>query len=333
MVLHNNKWDRKATRAYNRKHGIAPPSRGPRQEPEPSSDNEEAASGSGASASDSDGTNVLDDGNTTSESATASLVPVRRRKNLPSNAWRYENQEADEELDVEAASKDTEDAYLASIARPADGGLSKYLVDIEKDEKLAENLEEVRDIFEAQLNVGEVVRRGKKKKVFAKVPEESKRKGKIVTYDAADPQFRDADRRIEKLKYTDTVRERYKSANRKEIEGELDRLKRLPRSVAAPILKERRAAGLQRDATAVNEDFDKFWNEMEKKGNDGANGVSAVVGEFTSKAATVKPVWNGASKTSGSVSIDTRKTSTPVSLKKTTTDAEDRFLDDLLNGN
>ncbi|KAJ8098387.1 hypothetical protein POJ06DRAFT_150566 [Lipomyces tetrasporus] len=333
MVLHNNKWDRKATRAYNRKHGIPPPSRGPRQEAEPSSDDEDAVSGSEASVSDSDGTNVLDNENTTSEAATTSFVPVRRRKKLPSNAWRYENQEADEELDVEAAAKDTEDAYLASIARPADGGLSKYLVDNDKNEKVAENLEEVRDIFETQLNVGELIGGGKKKKVFAKVPEESKSKGRIVTYDAADPQFRDADRRIEKLKYTDTVRERYKSANRKEIEGELDRLKRLPQSVAAPKLKERRAAGLQRDAAGLNEDFDKFWNDMEKKGNDGANGGSAVVGEFTSKAATVKPMWDAASKTSGSVYIDASKTSTPVKLKKTTTDAEDKFLDDLLNGN
>ncbi|KAK9314746.1 hypothetical protein V1522DRAFT_406955 [Lipomyces starkeyi] len=327
MVLHNNKWDRKATRAYNRKHGIKHPARDPRREEESSSDEEPDVSKPEASVSDSEDTSTIDDENTSSEAGTASSTVPSRRKKLPSNAWRYENLEADEELGIEDTSKDDEDAYLASIARPADGGLSKYLVD--NDVKGAKNLEEVQDIFESQLDVGEAVGWGKNKKTLsfgaAKEPDESKKKSQIVTYDAADPEYRDADRRIEKLKYSDTVRERYKSANRKEIDEELDRLKMLPKSVAAPILKERRTAGLQKVAVAWNEDFDNFWNEMEKTGTNGVR--SAVVDEFTSKAATAGPATGAASNKSRPA-----PTSTAVKLTQSKVDADDKFLDDLLSG-
>ncbi|KAK9388655.1 hypothetical protein V1515DRAFT_597600 [Lipomyces mesembrius] len=322
MVLHNNKWDRKATRAYNRKHGIKHPARDPEREEESSSDEELDVSRPEASVSDSEDTSSIVDENTSSDAGTASISVPGRRKKLPSNAWRYENHEADVELGIEDTSKDEEDVYLASIARPIDGGLSKYLVD--KDVKGAKNLEEVRDIFESQLDVGEAVGWGKNKKTFT-VGAASKKKSQIVTYDAADPEYRDADRRIEKLKYTDTVRQRYKSANRKEIEEELDRLKMLPKSVAAPILKERRTAGLQKGMVAWNEDFDNFWNEMEKTGTDGVR--SAVVDEFTSKAATVRPATGAASKKSRPAPA-----STPVKLNQTKVDADDKFLDDLLSG-
>ncbi|KAK9376633.1 uncharacterized protein V1513DRAFT_254982 [Lipomyces chichibuensis] len=324
MVLHNNKWDRKATRAYNRKHGISHPARDLRREEESSNDEEPDVSKPEASVSDSEDTSTVDDENTGSEAGTASSTVRSRRKKLPSNAWRYENLEADEQFGIENNSKDEEDAYLASIARPADGGLSKYLVDNE-----AKNLEEVRDIFRSQLDVGEALGWGKNRKALAcgtiKGPEESKKKSQIVTYDAADPEYRDADRRIEKLKYSDTVRERYKSANRKEIDEELDRLKMLPKSVAAPILKERSTTGLQKGAAAWNEDFDNFWNEMEKAGTNGVR--SAVVDEFTSKAATVRPATGAAPKKSRPAT-----TSTPVKLSRTKVDADDKFLDDLLSG-
>ncbi|KAK9431714.1 hypothetical protein V1505DRAFT_367682 [Lipomyces doorenjongii] len=327
MVLHNSKWDRKATRAYNRKHGIKQPARDPERGEESSSDEEPDVSRPDVSFSDSEDTSTINvDENTSSEVGTASSTGPGRKKKLPSNAWRYENQEADEELGIDDTSKDEEDAYLASIARPADGGLSKYLVDT--DVKGAKNLEEVQDIFESQLDVGEAVGWGKNKKAFAveaaKGPDESKKKSQIVTYDAADPEYRDIDRRIEKLKYTDTVRERYKSANRKEIEEELDRLKMLPKSVAAPILKERRTAGLQKGVIAWNEDFDNFWNEMEKTETKGVR--SAVVDEFTSKAATVRPATGAASKKSQHA-----PTSTPVKLNQTKVDTDDKFLDDLLS--
>ncbi|KAK9371115.1 hypothetical protein V1509DRAFT_1611 [Lipomyces kononenkoae] len=331
MVLHNNKWDRKATRAYNRKHGITPQARDPQLEEESASDEEHEVSGSDASASDAEDTSTIDNGLDNPEAITASSTIPRRRKKLPSNAWRYENLEADEELGVEDTSKLEEDAYLASIVRPEDGGLSKYLVNENANE--AHNLEEVRDIFETQLDVSEAkIGWGQQKNVAIgdrKGPTtDSKKKSNVVTYDADDPEFREADRRIEKLKYTDTVRERYRSANRKDTESELDRLKLLPKSVAAPLLKQRKTAGLQK-ISGLDEDFDSFWNEMEKKGDDVKSG-SAVADEFTSKAATVSPAmgqgWSAALKKSRPVTAPI-----PVRLKETNLDADDKFLDDLLS--
>ncbi|KAK9236713.1 hypothetical protein V1525DRAFT_406021 [Lipomyces kononenkoae] len=327
MVLHNNKWDRKATRAYNRKHGITPQARDPK--PDEESDQHEVT-GSEASASESEDNSTIDNELDKSEAVTSSPTIPRRRKKLASNAWRYENLEADEELGVEDTSKQEEEAYLASIVRPADGGLSKYLVD--KDAKEVHNLEAVRDIFESQLDVSEANGWAKKKNVAAeagKGPNDGSKKSKIVTYNAADPEFRDADRRIEKLKYTDTVRERYRSANRKDAESELDRLKLLPKSVAAPLLKERRTAGLQK-TSGLDEDFDSFWNEMDRKGTAGAKVGSAVADEFTSKGATVRPAmgqgWGAAPNKSRPVTA-----SAPVRLKETNLDADDKFLDDLLS--
>lgn len=121
MVLHNSKWDKKATRNYNRKHGLTKPTEGPggskkkypphRDQPlnqyaeESSGEDDSQEDGSGGSEEDSEG----EEENPENLSALIPDAPgppppsggrSGRRgdiKKLPSNNWRYTDPVSDDE--------------------------------------------------------------------------------------------------------------------------------------------------------------------------------------------------------------------------------------------
>ena len=98
MVLHNSKWDRKASRLYRKKHGLAKDSApksvgnkslpeteiGPRPEPEPEPEPEPTVAPIVNTHSGSEDTFDGDPNDSSSSSAT--------EDELPSNSWRYEDQ-------------------------------------------------------------------------------------------------------------------------------------------------------------------------------------------------------------------------------------------------
>lgn len=119
MVLHNSKWDKKATRNYNRKHGITkPPSAvaGPQAKytrhkdaPTHHADSDDSSE-DGGTGSSSDESEENDPDNLSAlipEGAEGPPQPSSRRsrrniKNLPSNTWRYKVVSDDDEALIHA---------------------------------------------------------------------------------------------------------------------------------------------------------------------------------------------------------------------------------------
>ncbi|KAK9479480.1 hypothetical protein V1514DRAFT_328034 [Lipomyces japonicus] len=322
MVLHNSKWDKKATRAYKRKHGIKEKGLIDKQSNEDSNklssngdehlrskDEKSDTEGSAANDADHDDENdEYDDENDELNVENGNAVPIRK-KQLPSNSWRYLDQEATEEYVVK---DDSEDDYLQGIQRPQDGGLSKYL-----DTTISQDVndDDVRDIFESKIEINEP----KTKSKDLLLP----KKNKIVFFDANDDEYKQTDRRIEKLKYIETVRDKYKSTARKETDEELERLKRLPKSVASMVTKKKLDSKL---STNLDSDFDNFWSEIEIKDQNSNNIVPRPINEgraglgASSLQANNKTLLN----TAVAGNID--------SAVLHNNDEDDKFLDDLLNG-
>ncbi|KAF5099756.1 hypothetical protein D0Z03_000950 [Geotrichum reessii] len=123
MVLHNSKWDRKATRTYYKKHGIAPPPRKPHQSGTPNTNKDQTEGHNSKVHDDRDSGSGSDEGyeddvleeEINNPDNISSLVPdlpsstaiknkwdQPRRKVLTSNSWRY----GDESGDVEGTEND-----------------------------------------------------------------------------------------------------------------------------------------------------------------------------------------------------------------------------------
>ena len=148
MVLHNSKWDKKATRNYNKKHGITNSSSGktagsgphkgrytgPARPEQISSNSEnEVENGdrsvhSGDEEDDDDDEQELDPDNLSSlipdaegPPPTSSRRGKRNIKNLPSNNWRYQDPTSDEELDtmLKSGTQEDEEKALAELSRKA----------------------------------------------------------------------------------------------------------------------------------------------------------------------------------------------------------------------
>lgn len=105
MVVHNDKWKRKATREYHKKHGTLPAGRGRGRgrgrgeiDNEPVPDQfDEAASGN----SDEEGSTAEsgdEDGETSKETRKERSKYARRK--IESNAWRFESEEPDPYLGI-----------------------------------------------------------------------------------------------------------------------------------------------------------------------------------------------------------------------------------------
>ncbi|KAK7208381.1 hypothetical protein BZA70DRAFT_273573 [Myxozyma melibiosi] len=372
MVLHNSKWDRKATRNYKKKHGIQQVPPKPRNARGAAVDATSAGGAAGESESDltgSDGENSESaseseeeigvegvaateervagaGGDQTSSNAVSGETqgaadseerPIRRKKkHLPSNAWRYEMQEADEEYGVNSAHQEEEENYQREISQAAGDALARYLdAEDKKIRELEERESELADIFESQLDIdgqSESAAGRKKKAVVAPLADSFTKKGaKVVTYDSNDPSFYESDRRIEKLKFTEAVRDRYKHASVKERDAELERLKRLPKQVAFTVKKERE----KEQSRSQADDFDDdFWKEIDQE--DSGKRDSATVQEFTGKAATIRPAvvkgWGSRAETRPR---ETKTSAEIPQVQGSTTSsggapADDKFLDDLL---
>lgn len=152
MVLHNSKWDRKATRNYYKKHGMAPPPRKPRQ-PGPHNNNGTNAAVEGSSdneahsrsGSEEDYDDELVEEEINNPDNISSLVPDLpdaaakkskwdrpRQKVLNSNSWRYGDQAGDEE---------EEDERLMDEAQLEQLGFERAQRQIEQEElALARNI-------------------------------------------------------------------------------------------------------------------------------------------------------------------------------------------------
>ena len=103
MVVHNDKWKKKASREYHKKHGTLPTGRGrgrgrgaPVTEEEPTEPLEEQLSNE-----DEDDSNEEDDSNKDSEKEETTTSQPRQqrskyaRRKIESNAWRFESEEPD----------------------------------------------------------------------------------------------------------------------------------------------------------------------------------------------------------------------------------------------
>ncbi|KAK9449061.1 uncharacterized protein V1518DRAFT_417062 [Limtongia smithiae] len=336
MVLHNSKWDRRATRKYHAKHGgrSAPASAALRpahdvSEDDSTSDDSSDLIKSSTTEPTASDTPTIDTPPATVDtvsSSSASVVPAlasstastprRNTKNLPSNAWRYADPATPDDpndpvaRELAALQIAQEDAYLRSITRPDDGGLSKYLA---SDKRAAEQqqgvVDAVAEIFESQIeHVGGGAawmgkRKGRKVVEAAIAPQTT-----IRTYTADDPEFRDSDRRIERLKYADSVRDIYKSATRREQEQDMERLKRLPKQIAMQVMRDRRGAAKVApvsDQTKsmkgrdIDNEFDQFWNELEaRKTTTGDIMTKTPVGQATPKATAAFKPWGVAKSAS-----------------------------------
>ncbi|KAK9466675.1 hypothetical protein V1512DRAFT_263182 [Lipomyces arxii] len=302
MVLHNSKWDKKATKAYNRKHGIV---RGARPDPaELESIQKAGVPGSTASERSNDLDFRVEDlaeaktsGEETSHEEDSDEDEGERKPRLPSNAWRYAQQEADEEFFGQ------DEEPMETIYRPADGGFSKYLQD---DDELR-NLDELKGIFVSEVDNPEKTDRIIKKK-------------NTITYSANDEKFAEQDRRLEKLKFTESVRDKYLNANRRQREENLERLKRLPPSVA--LSARERAAALDKAGRAIDDETDQFWKEMED-----------VKSEVIGVPASIKDAKGSIESTAsvnGKLSKIRSENSRQLGVKENVFDPDDQFLDDLL---
>lgn len=115
MVLHNSKWDRKATKNYYKKHGIAPPPRKPRQPRNPDNEESDESTTSDVDINDLEEQNIQPEVDPNDPDLASALIPdlpqalpkFGRRKNvkdLPSNNWRYnESEEAHDERTMDEA--------------------------------------------------------------------------------------------------------------------------------------------------------------------------------------------------------------------------------------
>ncbi|KAK9380108.1 uncharacterized protein V2V93DRAFT_371667 [Kockiozyma suomiensis] len=354
MVLHNNKWDRKATRKFNKKHGI-PTTFKPKiphavnvlEEEETS---EASDSDPSTGSSDSEG-QTAGDANENTESGTESQAEVsgsvartstggtgavaevrtsRRKKHLSSNAWRYETQEADDEYGISNIDREDEDLYLQQISQTAGDALSKYL---DAENKRAKDVEErndaVADIFESQLSLDEnIIESSKKKKSWTDTVagRTSKEGKKIVTYDANDPSFAESDRKIEKLKYAESIRERYKNSSRRERDAELERLKKLPKQIAFAAKQEKEMA----EGQQLEDDFvDNFWSEMDQKDLRSKSSVSADGGNASKP--TMSRGWGISNEKSDRTVSPSHSQVHNTATSTTSVANDDDFLDNLLS--
>lgn len=148
MVLHNSKWDRKATRNYYKKHGIAPPPRKPHQSGTPNDNKDQTEGHNGKVHDDRDNGNGSDEDyeddvleeEINNPDNISSLVPdlpsgaaiknkwdQPRRKVLTSNSWRY----GDESGDVEGTETDER---LMDEAQLEQLGFERAQRQVEQDE-------------------------------------------------------------------------------------------------------------------------------------------------------------------------------------------------------
>lgn len=129
MVLHNSKWDKKATRDYNKKHGIVntklvggsgyKPKYGPpknAQEQNNSEDSEDSEDDNEEEQNPDNLSSLIPD-------AAGPPPPSSRRskrniKNLPSNNWRYNDPASDEETSLPTTVEE-EEKILAELSRKA----------------------------------------------------------------------------------------------------------------------------------------------------------------------------------------------------------------------
>jgi hypothetical protein len=112
MVVHNDKWKRKATREYHKKHGTLPAGRGRGRgkcevdhEPVPDQFDEAASENS----HDEDSTaESSDEARETSKEIRKERSKYARRK-IESNAWRFESEEPDPYLGIQSLKLVTDD--------------------------------------------------------------------------------------------------------------------------------------------------------------------------------------------------------------------------------
>ncbi|KAK9463321.1 uncharacterized protein V1516DRAFT_667446 [Lipomyces oligophaga] len=343
MVLHNNKWDRRATKRYNKKHGIVTKSNragSPGQERGVSSSDRDSSE-----CSEEDSGEDLEEQNfeesKSEEAAELELDPKlsiplenpgaldakprRRRKNLPSNAWRYaEIQDDDGEV--------SQDYSGILSSESAVKGLSKYLANSGLDDgrpsRSTDFVDLQPDTFESDLHTG---------------GDWKSKDRKIIYYNPADDsnEFVKFQAKIDKFQFADRVKERYLSADRREQEQELARLKRLPKSVAHSAMKSRIASMIDKkqNKAALDEQFDEFWAEMNDKDSEITGSATQV--EFTGTPVALgnlaSPSSNQTAKSTDSSSWNrsaaqpNQKPSTHLPRNTHTPDDDDVLLDALLN--
>ncbi|KAK9470893.1 uncharacterized protein V1510DRAFT_421780 [Dipodascopsis tothii] len=202
MVLHNSKWDKRATRNYRRKHNLAPgesvesvakakqtgseprvePRTEPRTEPhaEPSSfephDDDSEAGSAGSDASDASG----DDSDTPED--------------LPSNAWRYQLADGgDDGPGIETYTK-LQARKLRNLRRKQD--LNSIQLEPDSDSEPSDAEDE-----------------SGPPPPPSRTTDGRKIKAPVLSYADADDDLKALDRRIERMKVHDAIRDRYRLAS------------------------------------------------------------------------------------------------------------------------
>ncbi|KAK9453681.1 hypothetical protein V1511DRAFT_62944 [Dipodascopsis uninucleata] len=309
MVLHNSKWDRKAREKYMKKHGIQ--NTGDLRERDKRGTPSDDQTQDNQSTRDDNIENNLDDGQE-HDSSTNSEDETDKILELPSNASRYQilDAEQDEYVAALVAKEMAESEQMMKYAN----SLIKERNDLHTDYSISKRqTDDISDIFESRLDLRE---------------RESSRHSNVFTYDKNDQDILDLDKKIDHYKFIDSVKQRYKLAARREREAELDRLNRLPASMARKTNIERnRSAGQQRQIEP-EEEFDKFWSEIDvpkvESSNPSTSGLSS---------SRINSVSSQNSDTNASVECSNNNQDLKhysISHNIEDDDEDEKFLDDLL---